>query len=88
MDDLISRSALKDALEYWTHFPTHRGGKSVHDIIDDSPAVDAVPVVRCKDCVERTVTRRCNCITGRNIYVQVDDDFFCYYGERRGENGK
>ena len=27
-NDLISRSALKDALEYWTNFPKHRGGKS------------------------------------------------------------
>lgn len=41
-NDLISRSALKDALEYWTNFPKHRGGKSVYDIIDDAPVVDAV----------------------------------------------
>ena len=44
MAELISRSALKDALEYWTNFPKHRGGKSVYDIIDDAPAVDAVEV--------------------------------------------
>lgn len=50
MPDLISRSVLKDALKYWTHFPEHRGGKSVYDIIDDAPAVDAVENVRCKDC--------------------------------------
>lgn len=43
-NDLISRSALKNALEYWTHFPTHRGGKSVYDIIDEAPSVDAVQV--------------------------------------------
>ena len=46
-------------------------------------APDVVEVVRCKDCGERNEFRRCNCITGRNIYVPVGDDFFCGYGEKR-----
>lgn len=43
MDDLISRSALIE-----------RYGEPCHsflDVIETMPAVDAVEVVRCKDCV-------------------------------------
>ena len=40
--------------------------------IADAPSVDAVPVVRCKDC-----TRWCIC--------HKDDDFFCAEGDRREE---
>ena len=94
MDDLISRSALKKEVEgaFNRHYEKSCY-QFIHDFfnatikrIKNAPAVDAVPVVRCKDCVERTATGRCNCITGRNIYVQVNDDFFCSYGERRADD--
>ncbi len=50
MDDLISREALKNELqkrEWQFCFPL----AEIDEVIDKMPAVDAVEVVRCKDCV-------------------------------------
>jgi hypothetical protein len=46
MDDLISRSALKEELLKLGFFPV-----IVENALDRQPTVDAVEVVRCKDCV-------------------------------------
>lgn len=43
-------------------------------LIYDAPTIDAVTVVRCKDC-----KRRKNC----RIPWNIDDDFFCADGERK-----
>lgn len=61
-----------------------------HDVIEIlteiefAPAVDAVEVVRCKDCKYRDGT------PGQpNIQCyQMHDDDFCSYGERRADDGK
>ena len=88
-NDLISRSALIEQLKWLaTHEDAFRQScilGIVHTIAKAS-AVDAVEVVRCKDCGERNEFGRCNCITGRNIYAPVGDDFFCGYGERRADD--
>ena len=61
MNDLISRNALLDELRKLTDMEAY--GNSVSDIgfgltmavnrVRIAPAVDAVPVVRCKDCWKR-----------------------------------
>ena len=54
--------------------------------IDDAPTVDAVPVVRCKDCKYMTqwaYGRYCTVWDGVN---GMGDDGSCNYGERRGDN--
>ena len=60
MDDLISRKALKKAIAAaWTNYNTcpdyNELFKYFCDVVsamsDELPAVDAVEVVRCKDCV-------------------------------------
>ena len=55
--------------------------------IDNAPTVDAVPVVRCKDCVNGTL---CSNLQGAGYVDCVLDDCsvrrphdFCSYGERR-----
>lgn len=66
----------------------------VCDLIDAAPTVDAVPVVRCKDCKHRDVEitvpapeespyesftfASCPCKS-----FNIGDDFFCAYGERK-----
>lgn len=55
-NDLISRSALKKTFED-AELGEHSLIESVlaagvYAGIDDAPAIDAVPVVRCKDCKE------------------------------------
>ena len=59
----------------------------VNRALDDSPTVDAVPVVRCKDCVNGTVFVNNQ---GAEYVDCVLDDYsvrkptdYCSYGERK-----
>ena len=52
-----------------------------------APTVDAVPVVRCKDCRHRDPEdHKCDCgaMERQGCPFPVDDDYFCKYGERKG----
>ena len=57
--------------------------------LDDAPTVDAVEVVRCKDCVNwHKDTLFCDympCGDGQERVIWYDTDF-CSYGERRTDN--
>ena len=67
------------------------------DALQDAKTVDAVEVVRCKDCKHCTVTSDgmvCECalptkrmmdyyIYGSTILAKVEADDFCSHGERR-----
>lgn len=48
----------------------------VNRALDDSPTVDAVEVVRCRDCKHRYSDSWCE-------YVDDDDNFYCARGERK-----
>lgn len=51
------------------------------EMIQDAPTIDAVPVVRCKDCkYYKPDEYECGCDYGLPC-VKADD--FCSYGERR-----
>ena len=52
------------------------------EMIQDAPTIDAVPVVRCKDCKYYKPDEYefgCECDSGL-VYVKANDDF-CSYGE-------
>ena len=54
--------------------------------IEYAPPVDAVEVVRCRECIcLRRLGDGFN-LCGTLHDIAVDDDFFCAYGERREEN--
>lgn len=68
--------------------------KAVKAVADAAPTVDAVEVVRCKDCkyINREIYAKgygclCNAHScgreGHKRYLYVEDDDFCSYGERR-----
>ena len=61
----------------------------VVESLNDMPTVDAVPVVRCKDCKYRFKNNghsRDGCpIIDANIWMDGDD--FCSYGERKDGDG-
>ena len=97
MSDLISRSAL--IAEYDRQ---HEGepGKA-RKLIADAPTVDAVPVVRCKECVNRHKSHACPMCYDEyfDIYDEygyfdsdhtthdfTEDDGFCNRGERRSHD--
>lgn len=83
-NDLISRSALKK------EFNLYFGGVShaviAARIIDDAPAVDAVEVVRCRDCKYiyfNKAYNSCLCRNTNGLTSHLKADDFCSYGERR-----
>ena len=53
--------------------------------IDQAPTIDAVPVVRCKDCIRRYDTDECPMcflIEGK-YYEHTNENGFCDRGERK-----
>lgn len=59
--------------------------------LDAAPAVDAVEVVRCRECEKRETIE---CVLSYFVcedfdvdirFLEVPDDFYCPYGERRKE---
>lgn len=71
---LIDANALRDdtyILDSWD-------AKIVRAWLDDQPTVDAVEVVRCKDC--QSFYNGYHCM---RMQVRVRSDHFCSYGERR-----
>ncbi len=57
-------------------------------IISDQPAADVVEVVRCKDCyywAKATVNKRGFLICPAS-YMEITEDYYCSYGERRKED--
>lgn len=58
-----------------------------------APTVDAVEVVRCRDCKKwekcySSILGEVMCCTGQaNVNIQKGPDDFCSYGERRTEDG-
>ena len=89
MDDLISRSALTDAIVDLLVFEWGYEGieESVKQIFSEIPAVDAVEVVRCKDCKwylpGTAFPDEMFCM--RAVAKFAPDDF-CSHGERRGDD--
>ena len=63
---------------------------AVLDSIDVQPTVDAVPVVRCKDCKHWwKAVESCThdeCCDGRQVVVTAPPNHFCSYGERRSDD--
>ena len=72
---LIDANELRQTIEskiYW-------GGVGLLEAIDDAPTVDAVEVVRCKDCaVPHNKWTGCPKLSG----LVPTPDFYCAYGER------
>ena len=56
-----------------------RGWEDALENLKNAPTVDAVPVVRCKDCKYRDGTPGQPNI----LCAQMHEDDFCSYGERR-----
>ena len=60
------------------------------DAVGDAPTIDAVPVVRCRECDHKTHdgNGRPYCLQ-LEMYLNKELDFFCKYGERKGgtDNG-
>ena len=67
---------ITDDLKWLVNFAAH---SKIQKLIADTPTVDAVPVVRCKDCKYRDGTPGQPNI----LCAQMHEDDFCSYGECR-----
>ena len=56
---------------------------SLKELLEDCTTVDAVEVVRCKECAFWDGDRRCNGRINGLVMEYTDRDDFCSYGERR-----
>ena len=83
---LINREALlsfeKMDADLCASCGEHHTAEDVIMMIKTAPTVDAVPVVRCKDCKHRFNDSWCE-------YVDDDDNFYCARGKRKegADNG-
>ena len=68
---------ITDDLKWLVNFAAH---SKIQKLIADTPTVDAVPVVRCKECKWAGGDFVCY----RGVMVQHKPEDFCSYGERRG----
>ena len=97
---LIDADALKRLVD--DEWFDCREKSSFFDEIDRTPTIDAVPVVRCKDCKHRPIDTgghnygqdlffpdedECPCQCGDQWYSWMpSDDWFCPNGERKTDD--
>lgn len=82
MDDLIHRDGLKQQLLERGFYPA-----IVKGVLESAPTVDAVEVVRCKDCIGHSTWFKdaetgCEICGMSGMYPKGEFDF-CSYGDRR-----
>lgn len=71
----------------------HKGpAGGARKLMVDAPTIDAVPVVRCKDCKHRKYLRGATadaytCSLGWGLSGIVAEKDFCSYGERKDGEG-
>lgn len=94
---LIDAKKHKESVERWQRILAKTYGKndeyvvcieSVLDLLEDAPTVDAVSVVRCKDCVSYGTSIAgvpCQGYCKQLEYTTRKDDDFCSWGRRKNE---
>ena len=74
--DALHRKVKTETNPYGKPTIDYDSGVKVLEWIDKAPTIDAVPVVRCKDCKHRFEDSWCE-------YVDDNDNFYCARGERK-----
>lgn len=78
----------KDLLYVYTHLSERYKISPALSLINDAPTIDAVPIVRCKDCKfsEYWYRDRRRCFLWVEDGISVFDDGFCNYAERKEDD--
>lgn len=83
MDDYINRTALKIAINDYEESHGTMSSMALWKCINEQPSIDAVEVVRCKDCKYSTLFyEELICENNKVSIYRVDNDFFCKWGEK------
>ena len=81
------RAASIENLDQYSDLAAALGDvQTVRDILSDAPTIDAVPVVRCRECKNLYVGGVCFGETlwaCRKLKTSVDPEFFCGFGEQK-----
>ena len=93
MARLIDSDALMDVIRQHEYRLATKQGSidygmftlGIQQAVDEQPTVDAIPVVRCKDCVgyENGKDYEPYCNHPTHGIPHPNDDDFCSYGERK-----
>ena len=90
-DEYIKRSDFTKAIEEW--FMNVEDSRSLQRMLEEIPAADVVPVVRCRDCKYAMMTYSGECKyckmwmqDGVDEALYLDRDFYCAFAERKEEN--
>lgn len=75
----IDADALKEMLKEELDYETAFGFGVAVNLINAAPTIDAMPVVRCKDCKYHGINE---CFHKLGMIASMDDGF-CSYAERR-----
>lgn len=83
-NDLISREVLLDAMckTCTMQEVCEKSYNETRDFIQAIPAVDAVEVVRCKDCIYKAIP---SCCPGQITGFRITDDWYCPMGVKEGD---
>lgn len=88
MAEYITRSDAIKAVNGQNAFTMTRG--ALIDALNDIPAVDVVPVVRCKNCIHYDMGVCLKIYQDGNLHSEAwqprKPEDFCSYGERKGVN--
>lgn len=82
----ISREALDKACEDFSYSKYDKSAFVFMRKLQDIPAADVVPVVRCKDCKHATMSANGWCVLCAKVNpkgtLNFPSGFFCAFGER------
>ena len=87
------RAASIENLDQYSDLAAALGDvQTVRDILSDAPTIDAVPVVRCRECAHYKICdewesgNRMLCEIHHHSYLDHDgDNHFCSWGQRKIE---
>lgn len=84
-DDLISRQAVIDLIMENDPFWCEGMTRTIFDGIDRLPSVDAVPVIRCRDCKFLRFTGTVWKCQNRLVMMLCEPNDYCSRAERKEE---
>lgn len=81
----VAANAAGQAVDYYSGMKT--GFASAAIVANSAPTIDAVPVVRCKDCRWKEEEQPGMVYCPATVGGWVDEDWFCKGGERSEDEG-
>ena len=85
--DVLHRKVKMETNPYGKPTIDYDSGVKVLEWIEQAPTVDAVPVVRCKDCKWLYDEMDDYCCRSHRGLVRICENSFCSYGERKDGDG-